>query len=248
MDTERVTIEFAGRKLVAVRCTPADYLALADWSDMHLGRDYFFRRGHVEKVLGRDHNQVYAFEIDDVMGGFMILYNGSVLHNLYLQPEYRHTGIGSAILQHFNPSRIRSKTNMLAGDPTDFYKANGYVVDQPDPARPHILDMVRPGNEEGQQAAAALAASAYVDDAQRQPVPEPPSSFTFCGCWAVGVGPAGFDAAASPGSVATPTPTAAGVIANRERARQYRLRKKASLAAARPHAEQNGQLTNGHAH
>ncbi|MFZ0407309.1 MAG: GNAT family N-acetyltransferase [Cyanobium sp.] len=125
------------------KCGPADYLPLADWCDAHLGGDYFFRRRHLESIIKRPDNCVYAVLIDGDFGGFVIMYRGSILHNLHLAPIHRTAGIGSAVLEALNPSRIRCKTNMQAGDPTGFYERNGYAPQTPDPARPHIVDMVK---------------------------------------------------------------------------------------------------------
>jgi len=141
---QRISIPFPTRSVAAFRCTEADTLVLADWCDMHLGRDFFFRRRHVEQIIKRPTNAVYALLVDDFMAGLLMLYKGSVLHNFYLSEEFRGGGIGSTILQFFLPDRIRSKTNMAAGDPTPFYERNGYVVETPDPNRPHIKDMVLP--------------------------------------------------------------------------------------------------------
>jgi len=141
---QRIAIPFPGRSVAAFRCTESDTLVLADWCDMHLGRDFFFRRRHVESIIKRPTNAVYALLVDEFMAGLLMLYKGSVLHNFYLSEEFRGGGIGSAILQFFLPDRVRSKTNMRAGDPTPFYERNGYIVETPDPARPHIKDMVLP--------------------------------------------------------------------------------------------------------
>lgn len=142
--TAFVEIPSQGRRLIAWRCGEADVLVLSDWCDMHLGRDYFFRRRHIEQILKRESNAVYAILVDGIMAGLFIMYRGSVLHNFYLGEEFRAGGIGRAILSFFMPQRVRSKTNMLAGDPTEFYKKCGYICDQPDPERPHIIDMVLP--------------------------------------------------------------------------------------------------------
>jgi GNAT superfamily N-acetyltransferase len=145
MENNRIhNINFPNKRVQVVLADAADTLALSDWCDMHLGRDFFFRRRHMEQILKRSGNQTFAILVDDVMAGLVILYAGSILHNFYLSEEHRHVGLGSAILQHFMPTRIRSKTNMLAGDPTPFYERNGYRIETADPARPHIIDMVRP--------------------------------------------------------------------------------------------------------
>lgn len=135
------------RHLELVRCVEADCNLLADWCDSVLGRDYFFKRRHILSILQRPTNDVWAVRVDGFFGGMAIVYRDCVLDNLYIAPEYREGGIGSAVLQELRPQRIRSKTNMLAGDPTPFYERNGYVLDQPDPERPHIKDMVLPTAE-----------------------------------------------------------------------------------------------------
>lgn len=142
-------VQHAEHTVYVVRCWPVDCNALADWCDSVLGRDFFFKRRHLESILERRNNFVWSIVVDDVCSGLVILYDGSILHNLYVDPTIRGSGIGTAVLQHFRPKRIRSKTNMLAGDPTDFYLRNGYVVDQPDPTRPHIIDMVLPQGSAG---------------------------------------------------------------------------------------------------
>lgn len=218
-------IPFAGRSIVAHRCTPADTLALADWCDMHLGRDYFFRRRHVESIIKRDHNAVYALLIDGQMAGLLILYRGSVLHNFYLSEEFRHGGIGSAVLEFFKPHRIRSKTNMAAGDPTGFYRNNGYVPIQPDPDRPHIIDMLRTdGQHEAQPGEAPQAAQSAAPPAPPAvaSMTQPPVPNGQLGDW----GPV------LTGPEAAELEKLRKKEANRERARLYRLKKKEQDAGA----------------
>lgn len=265
MDAARELVAYSGRKVELIHCTPPDADALADWSDMHLGRDYFFRAGHIKKVIERQHNTVLAVEVDEVMAGFLILYKGSVLHNLYLQPEYRQTGIGSAILQHVKPMRIRSKTNMLAGDPTPFYAKNGYVADCRDPDRPHIIDMVLPElatrqppveTEPGKELLepAALEGSKPAADG----IPAHFGHFTSCDGWAVA---GGSQASVAPGftvPVAPATPIVAALPAdereeldrlrkrekNQKRAKEYRARVKQQIASGLRKIEHNGTHIN----
>ena len=189
-----------------VRCGPPECHLLSDWCDGVLGRDYFFKRRHLQSILERGTNSVFAVAIDGHMGGLVIVYRGAVLDNLYIAPEYRESGVGSAILQYIRPARIRSKTNMLAGDPTGFYERNGYVKDQPDPERPHIIDMVRssssPSNLGGVTPSPAGSA-----------VAEPFCFTPPANGRAVGVaGHLGGFGAAQP-AVATPTPAASPAMA-----------------------------------
>jgi hypothetical protein len=141
---EIVSIPHQGGQRVAVRrAGPADLFCLCDWADCYLQGDYFFRRNHLAGLLKRDSSEVFAILVDDQMAGMMIIYRGSVLHNLYLAPQFRKGGVGGSILEFFKPAVIRSKTNMLAGDPTSFYKKNGYAPVVADANRPHIIEMRR---------------------------------------------------------------------------------------------------------
>ena len=119
-------------------CGPGDTDALCDWCDVFLQGDYFFRRKHMQGLLSRNTSKVFSIVIDDVCCGMVAVYKGSTLHNLYLQPEYRQYGVGSAIIQTLQPTVIRSKSNMMAGDPAGFYAANGYHQVAEDVHRPHI--------------------------------------------------------------------------------------------------------------
>lgn len=125
------------------RAMEVDHLVLADWCDLHLQGDYFFKRRHLLGILQRSTSKVFVVHVGDVMAGLLILYKGSVLHNLYLSPEVRGSGIGSAVVRHFQPQIIRAKTNMLAGDPTKFYEQAGYKPVAADPNRPWIVEMHR---------------------------------------------------------------------------------------------------------
>ena len=136
-------VPHASRSVFLIRCSVPDLHLLSDFCDGTLGRDYFFKRRHLQSILERPTNAVFAIEVDRQMAGMVIVYKSTVLDNLYLSPEFRVDGIGTAILDVIRPLRIRSKTNMLAGDPTAFYEKNGYVKDIADPRRPHIIDMVR---------------------------------------------------------------------------------------------------------
>jgi GNAT superfamily N-acetyltransferase len=132
-----------GYAVTVRRATPEDAEALVDWADVGLQGDYFFRRGHLVNLLTKPAAAVWVVIVDGYLRGLMILYRGSMLHNLYLAPEVRQLGIGRALLALFRPAQVRAKTNMLAGDPTPFYQANGYGPVGPDPERPHIQVMQR---------------------------------------------------------------------------------------------------------
>lgn len=135
--------EIAGRSVQLHRAGPTDVLVLADWCDLHLQGDYFFKRRHLEGICKRPTSKAFVVLIDSVMGGIVVLYKDSVLHNLYLSPEYRTGGIGTRIVQYLRPQVIRAKSNMLAGDPTQFYQQNGYDPVTVDANRQHIVEMHR---------------------------------------------------------------------------------------------------------
>ena len=191
-------VPHASRSVFLIRCSVPDLHLLSDFCDGTLGRDYFFKRRHLQSILERPTNAVFAIEVDRQMAGMVIVYKSTVLDNLYLSPEFRVDGIGTAILDVIRPLRIRSKTNMLAGDPTAFYEKNGYVKDIADPRRPHIIDMVR--DTETPIGAQSVRSRA------------PLSTTAPAGGRAVGVAGSGSVAVASPTAVATPTPPASPAI------------------------------------
>lgn len=122
---------------------PADVPAVGDWLDVHLAGDYFFRRRHLLNLVRSANTDAWAVEADGQLIGFVSVYHGSRLHNLYLAADWRGRGLGGALVRLFNPATIRAKTNMLAADPVPFYQKLGYQVVGQDAKRPHILEMAR---------------------------------------------------------------------------------------------------------
>jgi GNAT superfamily N-acetyltransferase len=116
-----------------------------DWLDVHLKGDYYFRRGHLAGILSRSINTVSWVVVDGEPAGVVIVYQQTTLHNLYLAPAFRKSGIGQALMDHFQPQVIRAKTNMVAGDPVPFYQKAGFEVTSCDPNRPWIVLMERNG-------------------------------------------------------------------------------------------------------
>jgi GNAT superfamily N-acetyltransferase len=141
MMSQPMQIEFHSGELSVRKCTIADLEPVLDMLDTLLGNDYFFRRKHMEGLLQRPNTRVISVHHNGETCGLMILYNGTVLHNLYLTPSHRGMGIGTALLKTFRPEVIRSKGNMSAGDPCEFYNKAGYAAVTADPARPHIVLM-----------------------------------------------------------------------------------------------------------
>ena len=150
-------VPWVGDDIVFVRrCGEADVDPVGDWLDVHLAGDYFFKRRHLRSVIVNPNSEAWAVEVEGQLIGFIAIYHGSMLHNLYLAANWRGKGLGSALVQMFRPTEIRAKTNMLAADPTDFYKRLGYRVVGQDPRKPHILEMamdVRPATAAEQAAA-----------------------------------------------------------------------------------------------
>jgi GNAT superfamily N-acetyltransferase len=141
----------AGLDITLRRCGVEDADALCDWCDVNLAGDYFFRRGHMRGMCAQPTRGVWAVEVRGEMAGFLIIYPGSRLHNLYLAPPFRSRGIGVRLLDHFKPATVRAKTNMQAGDPVAFYEKAGYDVVGQDQRLPHILEMRRREPETMQQ-------------------------------------------------------------------------------------------------
>lgn len=141
-----VVIPFKAGRLEVRRCSVDDLDALLDLLDLLLQRDFLFRRKHLEGVLRRENTRTWAIIFEGEFVGVCIIYKGSILHNLYLGSYHRSQGIGGAVIDHFQPERIRSKGNMKAGDPSGFYTAKGYVAESASPEQPHIVNMVKPKN------------------------------------------------------------------------------------------------------
>lgn len=138
-----VDVPYQGRRVQCVKCSPADLLTLTDWCDLVITGDYHFKRRHMENILSRGTSVTWGVLVEGVFSGLLILYRGSMLHNLYLSPEVRNMGLGAALLDYFKPAKVRAKTNMKAGDPVPFYEANGYHATGADPLKPHIVTMQR---------------------------------------------------------------------------------------------------------
>lgn len=141
------SVPFQGRRVEVQLCLPADLLVLTDFFDNYLAGDYHFKRRHMQGILERGTSATWAVLVDGVMSGVLIIYKGSTLHNMYLAPDIRGSGIGAALIKHFRPAVIRAKTNMKEGDPVPFYEANGYHAVERDPLRPHITVMHANGHQ-----------------------------------------------------------------------------------------------------
>lgn len=123
------------------RCGPGDEAPLITFCDIHMRKDWFCRAGQWKGLLEQPYTQVYAVLFDDMMIGIVAIYRETTLNNLYIASEFRGRGVGKAILDALRPTYVRAKTNMSSGDPTEFYRNNGFTVDQADPDRPHIKVM-----------------------------------------------------------------------------------------------------------
>jgi len=123
------------------RCTIADTEAISNWCDVFMAGDYFVRKGHMLNLVKNPVIRVCAVIIDGSIAGFVAVYKDTTLQNLLIDPQYRGMGVGSALVAVLKPTVIRCKTNMVAGDPTEFYERNGYVAVAQDASRPHITVM-----------------------------------------------------------------------------------------------------------
>ena len=59
--------------------------------------------------------------------------DGTLIH-LLVHAEYRGLGIGEKMLRMLDPPKVRSKKDQSTGDPVGFYKKNGYVKLEKQPA------------------------------------------------------------------------------------------------------------------
>jgi len=128
-------------RIVLHRCTEADNEAVSNWCDVFMAGDYFVRKGHMLNLIKNPVIRVCAVIIDHSIAGFVAVYKDTTLQNLLIDPQYRGMGVGSALIAVLQPSVVRCKTNMLAGDPTGFYQQNGYVPVVQDASRQHITVM-----------------------------------------------------------------------------------------------------------
>jgi hypothetical protein len=165
-------VPFPNRSVECRLCRPSDLFPLCDWCDLYLHGDFHFKRRHLQNILERGTSTTYAIMVDGVFSGIVILYRGSVLHNMYLAQDVRAIGLGAAIIAHFKPAIIRSKTNMKDGDPTPFYEANGYKVTGRDKLRPHIAIMERASTPAVDGRSLCVADRAAQND-ETAPPPEP---------------------------------------------------------------------------
>lgn len=133
------------RTLLLYECVEEDYLAVQEWLDRHLRGDYLFKRGHLKNIITRPTATLYAILLDGIYCGTVIVYAGSVLHNIMVAEEFRGLGIGEAVIRFLAPAVIRAKTNMVAGDPVPFYQRMGYQPVAQDAQRPHIVVMTPDG-------------------------------------------------------------------------------------------------------
>lgn len=143
--SQRIQVPYAGGLLEVQRVTMADSQALVDWCDLFIRGDYFFQKKHLTDIIKRASSATWAVLYQRVMVGMLVIHKGTILHNLYLQPEVRSTGIGTALIEFFHPEVVRAKSNMVAGDPVPFYEKNGYVERAKVPGKEHIVIMDRSG-------------------------------------------------------------------------------------------------------
>lgn len=107
--------------------TAADLPVLAEFFDVLLYRDYFFRRGHLADLLEQRNVRVQV-----VMEGWVLVAvavqttSNSSLLNLLVHPAYRGLGIGRALLAMLEPERVRVKTDASTGNAAGFYRKLGY--------------------------------------------------------------------------------------------------------------------------
>jgi GNAT superfamily N-acetyltransferase len=138
---ERVVVPHATLSVTIERCGPEDLEPMLDRLETLLHEDYFFRRKHFAAILARPQAAVYAVRVEGDFAAIAIVYNGSTLQNLYVHPEHKSQGVGTAVLAHLNPEVVRAKGNMSQGDPVGFYQQAGYKATGAAEGKPHIVLM-----------------------------------------------------------------------------------------------------------
>lgn len=119
--------------------TMEDVDAIASFLDKHLRKDWFMPMPRVIDTLSSGHSRCFLAVDDNALVG-IALAGGKrpTLYNLLIHPDYRSRGIGKRLVLTVDPQRIRVKTNMITGDPSEFYRKLGYRAYYRDARRNHI--------------------------------------------------------------------------------------------------------------
>ncbi len=72
----------------------------------------------------------YIVRLEGAIIAWAVIHTSNTLIHLLIAAPHRGKGIGSAILKHLAPGRVRSKSNQSSGDPAAFYVKNGYVFSE----------------------------------------------------------------------------------------------------------------------
>jgi N-acetylglutamate synthase-like GNAT family acetyltransferase len=71
--------------------------------------------------------KVALAEMDDTIIGVVFVTGSGSCYQLLVRDDMRHLGVGTALLQFTQPTKIRCKIDIKAGNPIEFYKKNGYT-------------------------------------------------------------------------------------------------------------------------
>lgn len=120
-----------------------DFADVQAFLDEFLRRDYFIPQRQLREILeSRYHETVVAIENTRVIGVAIMTRRLRTLVNLLVRPCERKRGIGDALLLRLRVERIRSKMNVSAGDPSDYYRKRGYRDSPEKTGKRHIKIMV----------------------------------------------------------------------------------------------------------
>lgn len=118
--------------LIIRKAIPLDEIQILYLLDNFHRRDYFMTKGHIRRCLigSQTKNQkqmnVSVAEIENKIIGILINTRDGWLNTIFIHPEFRKKGIGSALLNFDRPAFVRVKINESSGNPVKFYLNNDY--------------------------------------------------------------------------------------------------------------------------
>jgi len=117
-----------------------DFDVVASFLDDFLRRDYFIPHRQLREVLARRyHRTVLAIDEGELLGLGIMTRRSRTLVNLLVSPCERKRGIASALLHRLRVERVRVKTNVSEGNPTEFYLNRGFRLCGEKTGKPHIV-------------------------------------------------------------------------------------------------------------
>jgi len=124
-------------KITIRDATVNDIPELMTFMDDQLKKDWFLAKGRWKRyITGVDWNRnkkshtphlVRVAEVDGKIAGVYIKSHTGKLFNLMVRRDMRKSGVGKALMLDAKPKVVRCKTDMHAGNPSEFYKKLGFV-------------------------------------------------------------------------------------------------------------------------